>query len=282
MAGLAARTGVGPATVRHYLSLGLLPPAHRAAANRFLYDERHVQTLRIVRLLRERRHLSLPEIRQVLPSLARVPYEEAFRPEMWDQVIEANSQAADGRSPSGRLLAAAIAAFGRYGFAETSVDELCRSAGLAKGSFYRHYRSKEDLFFAAASTAGAEVATGFSDAISKNGAAASDGITSGQAAAALGQALTPYLPLFLDLLALSARRRPGHARVARRVLTGLQEVVRTRLPRAQPGSERAVVEAALLAGVGRLLQDQVPRSGMIDPNNTSLSWPSPPARSSPA
>src|SRR5436190_21653292 len=35
---LVARTGVPAATVHHYLKLGLLPPAHRAARNRFLYE----------------------------------------------------------------------------------------------------------------------------------------------------------------------------------------------------------------------------------------------------
>src|SRR5205085_1722118 len=57
MAELVERTGTTPATVRHYLELGLLPRPHRVATNRFLYDSRHEQAIRLIRLLRERRQL---------------------------------------------------------------------------------------------------------------------------------------------------------------------------------------------------------------------------------
>ena len=36
----------------------------------------------------------------------------------------------------------------RYGLRKTSVDELARSAGIAKGTFYHFFESKEDLCFA--------------------------------------------------------------------------------------------------------------------------------------
>ena len=83
---LVERTGVPATTIHHYRHLGLLPPPDAIAANRFAYDERHVQALRLIRLLRERRHLSLETIRDVLPELLAVD-EEAFRPEMWEQVV---------------------------------------------------------------------------------------------------------------------------------------------------------------------------------------------------
>ena len=35
----------------------------------------------------------------------------------------------------------------RYGVRKTTVDELARSAGISKGSFYRFHPSKEALFF---------------------------------------------------------------------------------------------------------------------------------------
>ena len=31
------------------------------------------------------------------------------------------------------------------GFSATSVDDLCRTAGVTKGAFFHHFRSKEDL-----------------------------------------------------------------------------------------------------------------------------------------
>src|SRR2546428_11309082 len=81
---LVARTGVPAATIHHYLRMGLLPPARRTAPNRFLYDERHVQALRLIPVLRERRRLPPPAIRRILPDLLELEQDHAVRPEIWD------------------------------------------------------------------------------------------------------------------------------------------------------------------------------------------------------
>jgi TetR/AcrR family transcriptional repressor of nem operon len=49
-----------------------------------------------------------------------------------------------------RLLDAAIKLVRMKGFAATSVDELCREAGVTKGAFFHHFASKEALGVAAA------------------------------------------------------------------------------------------------------------------------------------
>src|SRR5690554_488604 len=49
-----------------------------------------------------------------------------------------------------RLLEAARDEIRRRGFAATSVDDLCRAAGVTKGAFFHHFRSKEALGVAAA------------------------------------------------------------------------------------------------------------------------------------
>jgi TetR/AcrR family transcriptional repressor of nem operon len=56
-------------------------------------------------------------------------------------------QRGDARS---RLLQAAQDIIRVKGFAATSVDDLCRAAGVTKGSFFHHFRSKEALGVAAA------------------------------------------------------------------------------------------------------------------------------------
>ena len=56
---LAEKTGTPVPTIHHYRHLGLLPEATELASNRFLYDERHVEALIVIRLLRERRNLPL-------------------------------------------------------------------------------------------------------------------------------------------------------------------------------------------------------------------------------
>jgi AcrR family transcriptional regulator len=45
------------------------------------------------------------------------------------------------------ILLAAAKAFSRFGFRKASVDEIARSAGVAKGTVYLAAESKEDLFY---------------------------------------------------------------------------------------------------------------------------------------
>lgn len=48
----------------------------------------------------------------------------------------------------GRILAAAAESFARQGYDVTSVDAICRLAGVSKGAFYHHFPSKSSAFIA--------------------------------------------------------------------------------------------------------------------------------------
>ncbi len=48
-----------------------------------------------------------------------------------------------------KLLDAAIEIIRKKGYAATSVDELCTSAGVTKGAFFHHFPSKDSLAVAA-------------------------------------------------------------------------------------------------------------------------------------
>lgn len=57
-----------------------------------------------------------------------------------------------------RVLDAALAVIRAKGYADTTVDDLCRAAGVTKGAFFHHFRSKEELAVAAATHFGAMAA----------------------------------------------------------------------------------------------------------------------------
>src|SRR4051794_30909027 len=48
-----------------------------------------------------------------------------------------------------RLLDAAMQLIREQGYAATTVDDICGAAGLTKGAFFHHFKSKEDLGVAA-------------------------------------------------------------------------------------------------------------------------------------
>lgn len=255
MAELVERTGVAAPTVRYYLFEGLLPPPVKVAANRFLYDERHVEAVRLVRLLRERRGLSLEAIGRMLPALLPDllgrPDAGVFRPEMWRQLLEDHGAAAVP-STSERLLAAGLAAFCRHGHAEVTIDDVCRAADVAKGSFYRHFGSKEELFLAAAAEAGGQVAAALA------GHRADAPLDPALATTALQQALAPYLPLLLDLASLAVQRRPGHARALRALVNAVRDAVAELAPALDAEAVEATLAHAVAHAVGVATDEGVP------------------------
>jgi TetR/AcrR family transcriptional repressor of nem operon len=59
-------------------------------------------------------------------------------------------QASQKPSAKDNMLAAAVSVIRSKGYAATSVDDLCAAAGVSKGAFFHHFKSKEDLAVAAA------------------------------------------------------------------------------------------------------------------------------------
>jgi AcrR family transcriptional regulator len=47
-----------------------------------------------------------------------------------------------------KILSSAIKLFSTHGYNAASVDDLCRDAGISKGAFYHHFKTKQDLFLA--------------------------------------------------------------------------------------------------------------------------------------
>jgi AcrR family transcriptional regulator len=47
-----------------------------------------------------------------------------------------------------RILEAAVKQFSVQGYNTTSVDNICEQAGVSKGAFYHHFKTKQDVFLA--------------------------------------------------------------------------------------------------------------------------------------
>jgi AcrR family transcriptional regulator len=96
-------------------------------------------------------------------------------------------------SPSGRLVDAAVDAFGKHSFGEVSIDALCARAGIAKGTFYRQFANKEALFLAATRRVVERAITGFGQDLVDVPATSADPV------ARFAQHLRPALPMLFEL-----------------------------------------------------------------------------------
>ena len=47
-----------------------------------------------------------------------------------------------------KIMDAAIKLFSHQGYNKASVDDICTEAGISKGAFYHHFKSKQELFLA--------------------------------------------------------------------------------------------------------------------------------------
>jgi AcrR family transcriptional regulator len=245
---LAERARVSVPTIHSYRRLGLLPEPTVLAANRFLYDDRHVEALAMIRLLRRERNMSLASIVEVLPDLLPTGEEEAFRPQMWQQVLDSYLDVAAQSEPPARLLAAARDAFVRHGYAGVNIADICAEAEMATGSFYRHFQSKDAIFVAAVRSV--------ADLIGDDLDALPLGISQARATATVRALLEPFMPLLLE----SVLRETRGARELTGVMTYVTGTVATRLEPHIRSSVRSsshvadvVVRTALLELVQRAL-----------------------------
>jgi AcrR family transcriptional regulator len=78
------------------------------------------------------------------PAAAPPGTRTATAPARPDSAAPSGSGADVGRRR--RLLEAALATFGRYGFRKTSMEEVARAAHLSRQGLYLHFSTKEDLF----------------------------------------------------------------------------------------------------------------------------------------
>ncbi|GAA2612984.1 MerR family transcriptional regulator [Dactylosporangium fulvum] len=69
IAELSQKTGVPVPTIKYYLREGLLPSGELTSPNQARYDDRHVQRLRLVRVLLDIGRLPIATIRELLTAL---------------------------------------------------------------------------------------------------------------------------------------------------------------------------------------------------------------------
>jgi AcrR family transcriptional regulator len=209
---LVMLSGVPASTVHHYRRLGLLPAPEPARSGRFAYGEHHVRALTLIRELREERGMPLFQIKVVLPAIMTGTEPLPASPE--ETACE----------PQQRLIEAAIRLFSEpKGYASVTVSEIAAAAGVAKGSVYRHFPSKEALFTAVVENLCQDTADRFAQAVAELGGPEGVANDPGKTAFVFGRLITRAMPILLELGARAARGDVPSQLLAARVLRTLAE-----------------------------------------------------------
>jgi AcrR family transcriptional regulator len=203
LATLVERTGVPPSTIHHYRRAGLLPSPRKNGGNRLLYDERHVDALRAIRLLRDRRGVPLEEIGRMLPELLADPNGALLEEKPESAVTAAR-----------RVIDAAIELFRTKSYADVTVSEIAETAGVAKGSVYRHFSSKEALFEGAVKAMIGDVAAKFAAAIGALGRDPDGNYDRDQVAGIFMELMEPDMTMLLELGVRAAHGDPASTELA--------------------------------------------------------------------
>jgi AcrR family transcriptional regulator len=251
MSVLAERSGTSIPTIHHYWRMGLLPPAVQTASNRFYYDERHVEALDMIRLLRERRNLPLEAIREVLPELLALKTEQGLDPDDWDRAALRHLERSSSSAIADRLVAAARTLFAERGYAAVNVSDICRSAQVAKGSFYRYFDSKEAIFL--------EAARSTIDAVGDQLDQLPSGLTERQATEKLQHLMRPMAPLLLEAATFELMHQPVVG-VMSLIVTGLATRLMPRL-KTRGAAAATVARRAVDVAVTGLLRPALHSNG---------------------
>ncbi len=217
---LSALTGVRVSSIHHYRRRGLLPPPDATAPHRFIYGAVHRDILVAIRTLRERYRLSLTAIAEILPALAgvQVPTAGAQEPTAgaeaampgvpWDEIVGEYLARGSSAACQARLLAVARDLFVARGYDGVNVAEICDAAGIAKGSFYKYFGSKDEIYLAAVRSTVDVVEAAFDATDPPEDAS--------RATEELTRVLEPVLPLLLEVVTRSL-----HGDMLRGVMTDL-------------------------------------------------------------
>ena len=126
---LEKKTSFNRRDIHKLIQVGLLHQPAKLRSNQFVFDDRHVQTLKKIAQFQR----GEPADRQEVGSTSRSDA----------------SGSADGKPASSdrkkQIMDRAIALFSKNGFENTKLSDITESLGLAKGTFYLYFKSKKAL-----------------------------------------------------------------------------------------------------------------------------------------
>jgi len=120
-------------TIRYYIKEGLLPAAIKTGKTSAYYTDGHLTRLQLIKKLQTEEQRPLAAIKDELDRMPPVSAPDD------DTLIISSEKRND-------IISAAIDLFINKGLGETSIDDIVNKAGIGKGTFYKYFKDKDDLF----------------------------------------------------------------------------------------------------------------------------------------
>lgn len=150
---LSQKTGISKSSIHHYIKRGLLNKPVKAHATLSYYDQTHLEQLARIKAMRARDRLSLADIKGCLrcegassqqanqfqgadpdsPGKAFAPDTHNGQPDIMRETREA-------------IISTAMQLFSTKGYENTTIDAIIKTLKMGKGTFYKYFSNKKELF----------------------------------------------------------------------------------------------------------------------------------------
>ncbi len=151
---LSRESEIAPSAIHYYVQMGLLHRPRKVGLNVHLYDETHLARLRQIRQLKEKKGLSLAEIKRLLEGgdssdgSATFPDGQVETGRLTSTPVRDGDDGGKSEEQENRdkILDMAIRLFSEKGYENTKISDITEALRMGKGTFYIYFKNKRELF----------------------------------------------------------------------------------------------------------------------------------------
>ncbi|MFH1150180.1 MAG: MerR family transcriptional regulator [Actinomycetota bacterium] len=144
---LSRLTGVSTSAINYYVREGLLPPPLKTAPNMAYYDPGYVDMVNSIKVFKREKGLSLTEIKELLLK-GEFSWTEGSQPEDLSSAVETTKGSKRALDRRRHIMSVAARVFAEKGYYATTISDLARAAGIAKGTIYWYFDNKRSIMVA--------------------------------------------------------------------------------------------------------------------------------------
>jgi AcrR family transcriptional regulator len=131
---LSKLSGVPIARIRYYVQKGILTKPIKAKATSAYYSDEHVERLKIIGKMYQRKSPSVALIKEMIDSISEIEGNGQISHPDPSQIIR------------DKIIVSSIPIFRKKGYERTTITDIVESAAISRNTFYENFKNKEELF----------------------------------------------------------------------------------------------------------------------------------------